>query len=123
MTIRIFASLPAIEPIVPTARPQPFNDPAWLFEPKYDGFRGMLYVTRQSCTLYSQRGNAMTRFRGFSRSGGAILWFQGGPLKILQSTALCRPGKRTPLAQPSDRLQMLAFEAELAHLPLVFESP
>ena len=44
-------------------RPQPFNDPAWLFEPKYDGFRGMLYVTRQSCTLYSKRGNRMTRFQ------------------------------------------------------------
>jgi ATP-dependent DNA ligase len=23
--------------------------PAWLFEPKYDGYRGLLYVTRQGC--------------------------------------------------------------------------
>jgi ATP-dependent DNA ligase len=31
--------LPQVEPIVPITRPQPFNDRAWLFEPKYDGFR------------------------------------------------------------------------------------
>src|SRR5690242_13825024 len=55
--------LPRVEPIVPTLRPQPFNDPAWLFEPKYDGFRGMLYLTRASCSLYSKRGNRMTRFQ------------------------------------------------------------
>jgi ATP-dependent DNA ligase len=61
-----FTSLPRVEPIVPTARPEPFNDPAWLFEPKYDGFRGMLYLRRKGCTLYSKRGNAMTRFRGLA---------------------------------------------------------
>src|SRR5690349_21909847 len=55
--------LPRVEPIVPTMRPQPFNDPAWLFEPKYDGFRGVLNLTRTSCTLYSKRGNRMTRFQ------------------------------------------------------------
>lgn len=62
MPIRTSVRLPRIEPIVPAARPQPFNHPAWLFEPKYDGFRGMLYLTRQGCALYSKRGNAMTRF-------------------------------------------------------------
>jgi hypothetical protein len=39
-----------------------FNDPAWLFEPKYDGFRGMVYLTRQGCTIYSKRGNAFAQF-------------------------------------------------------------
>jgi ATP-dependent DNA ligase len=51
-----------------TVRPRPFNDPAWLFEPKYDGFRGMLYLTRQSCTLYSKRGNRMTRFQALAKA-------------------------------------------------------
>ena len=55
--------LPCIEPIVPKARPQPFNDPAWLFEPKYDGFRGLLYLSCPSCTFYSKRDNVMTHFR------------------------------------------------------------
>ena len=63
MPVRTAATLPRVAPIVPTARPLPFNHPAWLFEPKYDGFRGVLYLTRTSCTLYSKRGNAMTRFR------------------------------------------------------------
>jgi ATP-dependent DNA ligase len=39
-------SLPLVEPIVPVLRAPAFNDPAYLFEPKYDGFRGLLYVTR-----------------------------------------------------------------------------
>ena len=63
MVTRRFVSLPRVEPIVPVPRGQAFNDPAWLFEPKYDGFRGMLYLTRQSCALYSKRGNRMTRFQ------------------------------------------------------------
>ena len=55
--------LPTVEPIVPTAQPLPFNNRAWFFEPKYDGSAGMLYLTHQSCTLYSKRGNRMTRFQ------------------------------------------------------------
>jgi bifunctional non-homologous end joining protein LigD len=54
-------AFPRVAPIVPTARPQPFNHPAWLFEPKYDGFRGMLYLNRSGCTLHSKRGNLMMR--------------------------------------------------------------
>jgi bifunctional non-homologous end joining protein LigD len=68
MPIKAPVSLPRIQPIVPTVRPRPFNDPAWLFEPKYDGFRGMLYLTRQSCTLYSKRGNRMTRFQALAKA-------------------------------------------------------
>jgi ATP-dependent DNA ligase len=48
------------------ARPHPFNDPAWLLEPKYDGFRGLLYLTPTSCTLYSKRVNRMTRFQALA---------------------------------------------------------
>ena len=63
MPIRTFVRLPRV---VPTARPQPFNDPAWLFELKYHGFRGVLYLTPQGCSLYSKRGNRMTRFRALA---------------------------------------------------------
>jgi ATP-dependent DNA ligase len=38
---------PRIAPIVPVTRRQPFNDRNWLFEFKYDGFWGVLYLTRQ----------------------------------------------------------------------------
>ena len=48
---------------MPRARPQPFNDRAWLFEPSTTGSAELLYLTRHRCTFYSKRGNAMTRFR------------------------------------------------------------
>jgi bifunctional non-homologous end joining protein LigD len=59
----VASSLPRVAPIVPVLRQQPFNDSTWLFEPKYDGFRGMLYLARSGCALYSKRGNRMTRFQ------------------------------------------------------------
>ncbi len=58
--------MPRVDPIVPTVRPYPFNDPTWLFEPKYDGFRGVVYLSRRSCTLYSKRSNQMVRFQGLA---------------------------------------------------------
>lgn len=42
---RIAAAPPLVEPIVPVLYPQPFDGPEWLFEPKYEGFRGLLYLT------------------------------------------------------------------------------
>jgi ATP-dependent DNA ligase len=54
--------LPRVAPIVPVSRPAPFNDPAWLFEPKYDSFRGLFYLTRRGRTMYSKRGNRFSRF-------------------------------------------------------------
>jgi len=30
-----------VQPIVPTRRKEPFDDPDWLFDLKYDGFRGL----------------------------------------------------------------------------------
>jgi bifunctional non-homologous end joining protein LigD len=60
--LKTTVALPRVEPIVPTLRPHPFNDPAWLFEPKYDGLRGIVYLTRQSCSIYSKGGNRFSRF-------------------------------------------------------------
>ncbi|HEY7614637.1 MAG TPA: hypothetical protein VH764_16690 [Gemmatimonadales bacterium] len=62
MSPRVRRSLPLVEPILLTLRRDPFDDPAWLFEPKYDGYRGLLYVTRQGCHFRSKRGNILRRF-------------------------------------------------------------
>ncbi len=59
MTATRTTKLPRFAPIVPTDRPVPFNDPAWLFEPKYDGFLGMVYLTREGCAIYSKRGKPL----------------------------------------------------------------
>ena len=36
---------------------EPFSDPDWLFEPKYDGFRALAYIDGHHCQLVSRRGN------------------------------------------------------------------
>jgi ATP-dependent DNA ligase len=63
MPLLTSVALPRIQPIVPILRDLPFNDPACLFEPKYDGFRGMVYLIGGGCTIYSKRGNRFSRFR------------------------------------------------------------
>jgi hypothetical protein len=55
-------TLPTVEPILLTPRPDPFDDPAWLFEPKYDGFRGLLHITPTGATFTSKRGLPLKRF-------------------------------------------------------------
>src|SRR5918911_2628674 len=56
------AGLPTVEPIIPTRLSQPFDDPAFLFEPKYDGFRGVLYLENGKCEIRSKRGHVFKRF-------------------------------------------------------------
>ena len=67
MPTKTAPALPHVTPIVPVSRPAAFNDPAWLFEPKYDGFRGVVYLTRQTCSIYSKRGNRFSRFEDLRR--------------------------------------------------------
>jgi len=54
--------LPRVQPIIPTRRKEPFDDPDWLFEFKYDGFRGLWYFDRGRARLISRNGNPMARF-------------------------------------------------------------
>jgi bifunctional non-homologous end joining protein LigD len=67
MTQPARAVLPRITPIAPSLRPQAFNGSAWLFEPKYDGFRGVVYLTSERCSIYSKRGNRFARFSELER--------------------------------------------------------
>jgi bifunctional non-homologous end joining protein LigD len=62
MPLHTALTLPQIAPIVPITCRDPFDDPAWLFEPKYDGFRGLVYATRNSCIIRSKRGYDFKRF-------------------------------------------------------------
>ncbi len=62
---RSITVLPRIEPVIPVVHPQPFDHPDWMFEPKYDGFRGILSVTPTTATLHSKRGRLLTRFGEF----------------------------------------------------------
>jgi bifunctional non-homologous end joining protein LigD len=55
-------SLPQVQPIIPTRRKEPFDDPDWLFDCKYDGFRAVCYVQHHRGRFISRRGNPMGRF-------------------------------------------------------------
>jgi ATP-dependent DNA ligase len=33
-----------VQPIAPVRRTEPFDDPEWLFDLKYDGFRALCYL-------------------------------------------------------------------------------
>ncbi len=62
MSPQTAVTLPDVSPILLTPRRDPFDDPAWVFEPKYDGYCGLLYVTRKGCWMRSKRGNHLKRF-------------------------------------------------------------
>ena len=53
-------TLPRVQPIIPTLR-APFDDPSWVFELKYDGFRGLRYLERGHCRFISRNGNVLGR--------------------------------------------------------------
>ena len=53
---------PRIQPIRPTWRKEPFDAPDWLFDLKYDGFRGGLcYVEQDHGRFISRNGNVLSR--------------------------------------------------------------
>ena len=54
--------LPRMEPLNPIKQPTPFDDPDWLFEVKFDGFRALAYIEDGRCELVSRKGHVYTRF-------------------------------------------------------------
>jgi ATP-dependent DNA ligase len=54
-------SAPAGGAHCPGALPRPVDGQEWLFEAKYDGFRGLLYLTGRECCIRSKRGNHLRR--------------------------------------------------------------
>ena len=67
MAVRRSRTLLRVEPIIPELHPTPFDDPAWLFEPKYDGFRGILHVTPAGAVFTSKRNLPLKRFDELAR--------------------------------------------------------
>ena len=66
-------TLPRIQPIAPTWRKTPFDDPDWLFDLKYDGFRGLCYLDRGRNRLISRNNNVMTRFEALADQIASLL--------------------------------------------------
>src|SRR6516165_4881487 len=66
-------SLQRVQPIIPTWRKEPFDDPEWLFDFKYDGFRGLCYIEQGRCHFLSRNGNVLSRFEVLGEQLAAIL--------------------------------------------------
>jgi bifunctional non-homologous end joining protein LigD len=67
-------ALPRVQPVIPISRKEPFDDPDWLFEFKYDGFRALLYLERgRRCEFVSRNGNTLTRFDELGQAVAAEL--------------------------------------------------
>ena len=55
--------LPRIDPMPLVLQKEPFDDPEWLFELKYDGFRAVAYIENGKCRLVSRNNNVFERFK------------------------------------------------------------
>lgn len=90
--LRLASGLPQVEPIILAGRPDPFDDPEWLFEPKYDGFRGVVYASSLGCEIRSRRDFQFDRFGDLCNRIAGVL----GPRDVIldgEVVALNRQGK------------------------------
>jgi bifunctional non-homologous end joining protein LigD len=62
LDVRAASGLPRIDLIRLATRADPFDDPDWLFEPKYDGFRGLVYASRLGAEIRPRRDLRFDRF-------------------------------------------------------------
>jgi ATP-dependent DNA ligase len=51
---------------------EPFSDPDWVFEPKYDGFRALAYIDGHHCQRVSRRGNVFKSWPYFARNSRTL---------------------------------------------------
>src|SRR5438105_4492598 len=49
-----------LQPMLATLTDAPFDDPDWVFESKWDGFRMVASIVRGSVTLYSRNGKIIS---------------------------------------------------------------
>src|ERR1700760_5093219 len=49
-----------LQPMLATLTDAPFDDPDWIFENKYDGFRMIAEIERGKVTLYSRNGKIIS---------------------------------------------------------------
>ena len=69
-----------------------FDDPDWLFELKYDGFRALAYVNEGGCRLVSRNGNEFKSLAPVSEELGNAL----GVSAVLDGEIVCLDRKGKP---------------------------
>ena len=71
----------------------PFSQPDWLFEIKWDGFRGLLYSDIDGARLVSRNGNSFKSFSGLSEGLARDL---KGRRCVLDGEIVCLDGAGKP---------------------------
>ncbi len=62
------SELPRLNPLPLVQLPGPFDDPDFLYEVKFDGFRALAYVENGICELISRKSHTYTRFKNLCQS-------------------------------------------------------
>jgi bifunctional non-homologous end joining protein LigD len=69
----VLPPLSSIEPLRLSRLVEPFDDPAWLFEIKHDGFRALAFCDHGQARLVSRNGNVFKSFASLADDLGATL--------------------------------------------------
>jgi bifunctional non-homologous end joining protein LigD len=119
-------TLPRVQPIIPIPRKEPFDDPEWLFDFKYDGFRALLYFEQgMRCRFVSRNDNTLSRFDALCQAVAAELDVDSVILdgEVIATDETGRPlffdlvrGSRTPAYVAFDLLWLNG--TDLLSLPL-----
>ena len=114
--------VPRFEPMLATPWREPFTNPGWLFEVKWDGVRAILATDGETLSLRSRRGNDITdvypELSGFGPSrpcvlDGEIVAFDksGRPsFAALQQRMNLTGGPRTVQAAATTPITLIVFD-------------
>jgi len=95
-----------LSPIIPAVRRDPFDDPAWLFDLKLDGFRGVADTI--AGRVLSKRGSRLKRFESLLDQLPEGYVFDG-EIVVLDDAG--RPGVQRPAVRaPRSGLHPVRFD-------------
>jgi len=87
----------------PTRRKEPFDDPDWLFDLKYDGFRALFLVERRRSRLVSRNANVLTCFGALAAEVASVLGVHEAVIdgEVIAADTTGRPQFYRPSSRPA----------------------
>jgi bifunctional non-homologous end joining protein LigD len=72
---------------------EPFDDPAFVFENKWDGFRALAFLTATGATIASRNGNPFRRFAPLATALRSVLGVRDA---VIDGEVVCLDGEGRP---------------------------